>query len=265
MKARTTATIPLDIIESVIEVIATDEDTRSLEAVSQTCHTLLPLCRKHIFSTIRLSHKSDHSRHFNDLLSTNPDIARYVKHLEYGLNNPSDDHQQGLDVLQKHSDLRSVHLWSQERADWSAFPASIRSSLLSLIQLPTITHLRIRSFMNFPATALLNCHNLIDLQMELLEITSAEVKHISIRDKIPTPISLNAEGDSCSALEALLQTAGPEPGPIVDFSLLQSASFDVEIRGDILIVQEVIKTTTQLQSLFIFSECITTYIMIWKA
>ncbi|KAF8968573.1 hypothetical protein BDZ97DRAFT_1799087, partial [Flammula alnicola] len=255
MKYRTTATIPLDIIESVIEAIAIDEDTRSLKAISQTCHTLLTLCRKHIFSTIQLSHKSDNSRHFNDLLSTSPDIARYVKHLEYFLDNPTDDDQKVLDVLQKHSDLRSVHLWSQRGTDWSAFPASIRSSLLSLIQLPTITHLRIRCFTKFPATALLHCHNLIDLQMEWLEITSPEAKHVSIRDKIPTPISLNAETGCYSALEALLQTAGPEQGPIVDFRLLQSASFEVEFTREILIVQEVIKTTTQLQSLFIFSEC----------
>ena len=94
--------------------------------------------------------------------------------------------------------------------------ASSKSSLVSLIQLPTVTHLDIYSFKGFPATALSGCSNLIDLQLRELELVPPEVNQVISVSKIPTPVSLYIRTKDCGltarALAALLNSASLKSG-----------------------------------------------------
>ena len=58
------------------------------------------------------------------------------------------------------------------------FPESIRSILVFLIQLPTVTHLDIDDIIGFPVSALSGCSNLIDLKLGKLELAPTEVNQV---------------------------------------------------------------------------------------
>ena len=257
MESRTT--LPLDILLYIIELLASSgdgEDIKCLQILSRSCKSMVPLCRKHLFSSLRLSSKLDSDR-FSDLLSKIPDIVCYVRSLDYGVCNPITDRESNiLDMLKERSPLRSVELWSQSHLDWKDIPESIRSSLVSLIHLPTVTRLEIYSFKGFPAMALSGCGNLTNLRLREVDLVPPEVGQVISRSKIPTPVSLY-----CCSVEygldarALLNSASlHEGGPIVDLSLLITAGFDVGFDGDVDHVNELIKVTTRLEYLYITSE-----------
>jgi hypothetical protein len=239
-------TLPMDILLYIIELLAggDDGDMKTLQILSQACKSMVPLCRNHLFSSLQFRSKSS-SECFSDLLSKNPDIACYVKSLIYRIYYHVSDHELNvLDMLKKRSSLQSIEI-SSPGLDWNDLSESIRSSLVSLIQLPTVTHLSILSIKQFPAMALSGCSNLIDLQLRDMKLAPPGVDLIS-RSKIPTPVSLYID-ETTSGVAAYLNSAGDEP--IVDFSRLQKAKFVVKSRRDIVQVNELIKEATRLEYL----------------
>ena len=246
-------TLPLDILLYIIDLLACGDDGNiaSLQTLSLACKFMVPLCRKHLFSSLRL--RESNSKRLSDLLSKNPDIARYVKSLIYNVYKTISDHELNvLDILKERSSLKSISLVSEPGFNWNNLPESIRSSLVSLVQLPTVTFLNIHSFRGFPATGLSGCGNLIDLQFGELEF-APEVYQVISRSKIPTPASLFIRNKTYG-LATLFRSASPHSGgPIVDLSRLQKAVFNVESRGDIVQVNELIKLMTQLEYLNIIT------------
>ena len=244
-------TIPLDILLYIIDLLAggDDEDVKSLQMLSQACKSMVPLCRKHLFSSIRLISESKSER-FSDLLSKNPDIARYVRTLYYSFFHIPQAHELNtIEILKERSPLHAIQLSSRRDWDWNDFPESIRSSLVSLFQLPTVTFLGIYLFNEFPATALSGCGNLIDLQLGCLKLDPPKVNQVISRSKITTPVSLCIKKETYG-LADLLNSASLHLGdPIVDLSRLQKAEFDVESRDDLAQVYELIKATTRLEYL----------------
>ena len=252
-------TLPLDILLHIIDLLTgrDDEDVKSLRILSQVCKSMVPLCRKHLFSSLSL-HNELNSERFSGLLLKNPDIACYVRSLHYIVCLPISDHELNiLDILKKRSSLQSIELWSLE-VEWNNLAESMRSSLVSLIQLPTVTSLSIESFKGFPSTALSGCGNLIYLRLGELNLAPPEVNQVISRNKIPAPLSLIIITKSLSdtySLAYLLNSAGLHAdGPIVDFSRLQKADFQVNSRDDINQVNELIKVTTRLEYMKILSE-----------
>ena len=208
-------TLPLDVLLHIIELLAaTDDDSiKSLQILSQTCKFMVPICRKHLFSSLHfISTSSILFERLSDLLSENPDIARYVRSLNYRMYyaSISRDHElTTLNILKVRSPLKSIEL-SSPRANWNDYPESIRLSLLSLIELPTVTHLNIFNFGRFPATALSGCTNLMNLQFGYIELIFPdwEFDHVISRSKIPTPAFLNI-GRGASGLLPILHAGGP--------------------------------------------------------
>ena len=249
-------TLPLDILLYIIDLLACgdNEDIKSLKILSQTCKSMVPLCRKHFFSSLFL-HSELYSERFSDLLSKNPDIARYVTRLFYSVYIPVSDHELNiLDMLKGHSSLQSIIL-SSSGLDWNNLNESIRSSLVSLIQLPTITHLY-TNFKGFPETVLSGCSNLIDLELGKFKLAPPEVNQVISRTKIPTPVSLHIYGTAHDDLKALLvNSATLHAGdPIVDFSRLQKAYFLLESQDSFFLVNGLIKVITRLEYLEIHGE-----------
>ena len=252
MEPRTT--LPLDIFSYIIDLLAggdvgDDRDIKSLQILSQACKSMVPLCRKHLFSSLYIFRELDSER-FSNLLSKNPDIACYVRSLNYGVYNSLTDHELNIfDMLKECSSLHSIRLQSFP-GHWVNLPESV----VSLIQLPTVTHLDIEYFKGFPVTVLSGCSNLIDLRLGRLELVPPEVNQVISRSEISSPVSLYI-GIQTYGLASLLNSASLHGGgPIVDFSRLQKASFNVEFRGDISQINELIKATTRLEYLYIASE-----------
>jgi len=248
-------TLPLDILLYIIDLLAADrnyEDIKSLKILSQVCKSMVPLCRKHLFSSLILHSELDSER-FSNLLSKNPDIARYVRFLVYVVYNPISDHELNvLDMLKKRSPLQSIQLSS---LSWNAdLPELMRSSLVFLIQLPTVTFLNIHTFEGFPATALSGCGNLIDLHLGKLNMAPPEVNQVISRSKIPTPASLVISSDSYGSAALLNSASLHAGGPIVDFSRLQKVMFDVECRGGMDQINGLIKVTTRLEGFYLNGE-----------
>jgi hypothetical protein len=242
-------TLPLDILLYIIDLLADNADFKSLQILSQTCKSLVPPCRKHLFSSLYL-HSTLNSERFSDLLSNNPDLAGYVRSLNYSVYRPIGDHVLNiLDMVKERSSLRLIEL-SGLGLDWNKLTESIRSSLISLIQLPTVTSLNIRSFKRFPATALSGCGNLIVLRLGELNLVPPEVNQVISRSRIPKPVFLSKT--NTYDLSALLNSANlhADDDPIVDFSRLQKAQFDLKSRGDIDQVNELIKLRTRLEYLY---------------
>ena len=244
--------LPLDILLYIIDLLA--EDVNSLRILSLTCKSMVPLCRKHLFSYLSLaSHPLKILKRFNDLHSTNPDIARYVRRLDYIACIPVfTEELKFLHILTEHSSLQRIRLRSLRSSwPWNNLPNSLRSSLISLIQLPTVFHLDIEDLNGFPATALSGCSNLIDLWLRNLEFSPPEVNQVISRSKVPTPVSLHIRGPreaSSYDFAAFLSSASLHTGgPIVDFSRLQKAEFDVSSRDDIDHVNKLITATTRLE------------------
>ena len=234
------------------------KDVKSLWTLSQACKYMVPLCRKHFFSSLCVGSNSK-SVGFSNWLLKNPDIARYMKSLYYGVYCiPSSGHGLNiLNVLKKYSSLMSIVqfvLLSSRDFGWNNLTDSIWSSLVSLIQLPTVSSLGIYSFNGFPATALSECGNLINLCLGELSLAYAEVNQVISHSKIPTLVSLYINTDTCG-LAALLNSASLHAGgPIVNFSHLQKAKFHVQSSDDIDQVNELIRVTTQLEYLQISGE-----------
>ena len=243
-------TLPLDILLYIIDLLAggDDEDIESLQNLSQVCKSMVPLCRKHLFSSLLLHYSKEDSERFSNLLLMNPEIARYVRNLNYRFYPPLSDHELNiLDVLKKRSSLQSIRLSSPGMIEWNYLPESVQSSLVFLIQLPTVTRLDIDDIIGFPATALSGCSNLIDLRLGELKLAPPEVNQVILRSKITTPVSLHMWRTTLG-LAALLDSASLHAGgPIIDFSRLQKAKFRVESQDDIGQVNELIKVTSRLE------------------
>src|SRR6266498_1377541 len=87
---------PLEVIEQVIDAL--QEDPAALKACSQTCSSLLPLCRKYLFQSIQLTPRPWSPSQlprlpriiilFGRLLDSNPRIADYVQNLTYQTETP---------------------------------------------------------------------------------------------------------------------------------------------------------------------------------
>ena len=247
--------LPLDILLYIIDFLAggDDEDAKFLLILSQTCKSMVPLCRKHLFSSIHLRSVCISNR-FSDLLSNNPGIAHYVRSFDYAVYYiiPIGGHELNIiDILKERSPLRSIRLSSRQFLDWNDFPESIRSSLVSLFQLPTVTFLGISSFKRFPTTAVSGCGNLTDLQLGDLKLYPPEVNQVILRSKIPTPVSLFINSGTYGLASLLNSTSLHAGGPIVDLSSLQKAKFDVKYRCDLVKVCELIKVTTNIERLCI--------------
>ena len=242
-------TLPLDILLNIIDLLADgdDEGIKSLRTLSQACKCMVPICRKHLFSSLRLCGELNSER-FSDLLSKNQDIALYVRNLDYKVHclQISDHELNILDLLKKHSSLQSIRLSSPGSTEWNDLPESIRSSLVFLMQLPTVTRLDIGDI-RCPATALSGCSNLIDLRLGELKLAPPEVNQIISRSKIPTPVFLFM-WRTTHGLAVLLNSANLHAGgPIIDFSRLQKAEFHVEYQDGIGRVNELIKVTSWLE------------------
>ena len=95
------AIFPLEIEEIILDRLAEDDkDHLALKMCSLVCQAFLPICRKHIFESIRVAHASDDHNlpvtssptivtihAFERLLRETPEIADYIRKSDFCIRN----------------------------------------------------------------------------------------------------------------------------------------------------------------------------------
>ncbi len=269
--------LPYDILATIVDQLTLDrvgelfENRLALRTLSQTCKLMVPMCRRHLFSSISLEgDKNVKSQNLLNLLREKPEIASYVRELQYRISPRwySGYYDDGiLEALLRYSTLpgilsplRRISLISHHLlgpGQWSSQTASIRHLLISLIRLPTITELLFSGFEGFPADSLALCGSLRRLQLDHLGEFVLDVGNAStLSCRIPTPLSLDFSTTSYTNLAIIMGLGGPEkvpsiPGPIIDFSLLQEATFAICDPPGVVGVCNLLKTTRKLERLSI--------------
>ncbi|KJA21707.1 hypothetical protein HYPSUDRAFT_67629 [Hypholoma sublateritium FD-334 SS-4] len=264
--------LPYDIMKSIADQIALEvqvgerTDARpTLQALSLTCKHMVPVCRRHLFSSIQLSSYSSNPncKKLLILLRENLEIASYVRKLTYCVKMLADEHEDGvLEVLLRHSTfLHSISLLANANSPdaWNAQPEPTKTLLISLIQLRTITHLHFRSFHGFfPYNQLSFCSGLRSLELQYMApllLGDISPVNVTASPQIPALQSLINNDAPYHALGILMDaTKGPNAlGPIIDFSCLQKADLTIHSRAQADRIGELrlFETAKQLQELII--------------
>lgn len=252
--------VPFDILAYITNILAVESDYETLQAFSCTCKFMVPICRQYLFSSVRLSNStSPEEIGLTHFLSGSPDTTCRIKKLVYFFETSTPTPQDVLDIFKvmrsQSTSLQSISLSSYGWPNWNALREPTKSLLISLIQLPTVTHLELGIIKHFPLVALSLCSGLTDFSVSTYpyEATSPHSDQIITRSKIPSPVSLHIRG-FYSPISVLMRPPSSDAiDPIMDFSRLEKASFNICADSEASQMAELLKTATQLRTLSI--EC----------
>ncbi|KAF9485564.1 hypothetical protein BDN70DRAFT_916944 [Pholiota conissans] len=176
-------TIPLDIVETIVDILCTDpSNIPTIRACSLVCPAFIPICRKHIFASVIIedrfkapSSKPQTSpiQRLNCVLSTSPEIADYIRHLDLNYHVRYNGFEDESAVFTKIKSLRSLAIrysFGNSIHAWNDSP--MRTVLLHLFRLPSLTKLILRGLNLFVLTDLAACVNLEDLEIRNVTTTS---------------------------------------------------------------------------------------------
>ena len=169
---------PPEIVNEIIDTL--QDDLPALKACSQTCQSLLPLCRRHIYRTISLTRRQDRGhrsrmlKSLSLLLDNNADIAHYVRNLVYEIDH-NDEEDDNVRVLEKLHPVQTLDL-DGSGAYWNTLHSPMQEAFLRLIHSRSLTRLRISCFWNFPVTTFIPCITLTDLAINSLGLMAAATK-----------------------------------------------------------------------------------------
>ncbi|CAA7269171.1 unnamed protein product [Cyclocybe aegerita] len=230
--------IPLDIIELIMEQLANDGDTmstRALKASALACRAFLLICRKHIFSSIRLDgQEGDWSIHeFKRILERNPAVARYVRKLHY-FNDFSS--KRGPRILRHLRRVRELTIgsvdrmeYSPSRKDWKTFSPPFRQSLRYFIQYNDIVALSLVSISNLPMYILWSFPNLVDLELFNVAVAGETwPKKFKGSERPPELSILRVRHWSIRAMQDILCAVEGGASQVCDLSGLQDLYLETE-------------------------------------
>ena len=253
---------PLEIIAEIIKDL--QDDISTLEACSQTCSLLLPLCRKYIFRSIRITPRSYSQinlprviKLFGILLSNNPGISDLVRNLEFRMRWLDVEDDDVPRVLGRLHHLQSVELNGGHMiTSWNELRQPFREALLRLIQLPSVSRLKIALICDFPITTFFPCMNLADLTLALLKRpTTAESyeKDLSALEGAPQLQSFSFSLNCGSYAMHLLNARRPNGVRVLDFRTVRTLSVVANDNRDLMAIQAFIRVTEKLETLIYVS------------
>ena len=226
--------LPFDIIENIVGILIDDvKGLQYVKALSLTCPSFLPCCRKHIFSCIEI--KIDSTRPstqyptaeaFERLLLDTPPIAKCVRHLTIHITQHRHSTHSFDQVGRQLTRLRSltVSLWHHSRPsanNWNNIPSSMQSSLINLMHLPTLSNLYLESIRNFPIFNLITCASLKHLFVKDLDVSyEDEEGPFSLLHK---PMQLQSLDIEISGWQTpgLIAARCADGRPVIDFTCLE--------------------------------------------
>ena len=190
-------TVPVDILEHVVDILAADDDQISIKAFSLVCHSVLHFCRKHIFKTIIIDTNYPEDKQSASvlllcrLICNAPHIADYVRVLIMDIYTDSErlcsKYPDFAYILGKFNHIQSLTIFNTKhsrgylRLYWYGIEEPLQRAILHLVQLDTLTALHL-GFMRLPIT-----------KMEL----SANLQRLELDDV--GPLTLRAEDNATSS------------------------------------------------------------------
>jgi hypothetical protein len=236
---------PFDIVALIIDVVGENKDTKLLKELALVSHSFLKICNKHLFTTIALhdavpNWRASSKNGFVKLLKSRPDIVKYIRKLTYNVsqNNLHCFHTTlpgELDDLRLSpilpNFLRTIPQLNcltinASQLDWMALDSPLRSALLHLMHLPTVTHIDLSFIKNFPLSSLTPCINL-----QRLDILYLEFLRPCEEDDSPEILQLEMPrirrfytSDSSTLTKKLLHAKTQDGRPAFDFTDLKQLS-----------------------------------------
>jgi len=249
---------PLEVIEQIIDAL--QDDISSLKACSQTCLSLLPLCRKYLFQSIKLTPRPGPPPQlprlpryivlFGRLLDSNPGIADYVRNLVYQAEIPDFEDDDVARVLERLHRVQFLQLIGVGVV-WDTLRPRFRESLSNIIQSRSVIRLEISQVINFPITTFIPCINLLDLTLNELQgaVVESHEQESSMSETIPQLQSFSFGVGDGEYVNALLKARRSNDLPMLDFSNLRTLNANVENPSDLVATHALIKATEKLETL----------------
>ena len=226
--------IPLEIEETILDLLAEDDEGHSaLKTCSLVCHAFLPICRKHIFENIVLNAHNSFSSNihaFERLVRETPEIADYVRKLDYTIRNSDLTSSPILESLKRVSRLEFLTVRRQgwnTGFGWRNCP--IRPAFLHLLHLPTLTHLKLSEIEDFVASDLIPCVNLRYLDIGIYMSGAYETTFPAVFPKHSIHLNEFLAGIRTSVLiMKLCKAQRPDGQPIINFGSLSKITVAID-------------------------------------
>ena len=258
--------LPPEILSEVVDGLG--DDLFALEACSQTCRALLPLCRKKVFRTIELGPQDrsasaqgqGHQRiivSFGRLLDSNLEIANHVREV-FLIIEPADLEDDSIPrAVDRLNRVQSLCLYTSNRVslDWETeMLNSIQQSLSRLIQSPTLTSLDIDRISNIPISTYITCVNLSHLS--LWSVGSKPAQDLDLGSYSPTAVPrlkfLAFGASSTGYVEQLIRGRCSNGAPVMDFRSLGELKVHVHTASDLAAVHQIMKIVERLE-IFVYA------------
>jgi hypothetical protein len=221
------STFPLEIEEMILDSVTDDEGHSALKTCSLVCQAFLPICRKHIFESIIITGQGPKypstTQAFERLLRETPEIADYIRKLDYKIQVTDVSSPSIQDSLKQISRLEFLTVRGHTSFNWSNNP--IRPALLHLLHLPTLIHFKVISVDDFILSDLIPCVNLKYLDFGSYATVAAETTLHAALSEHSILLDEFWVGFRCPAVIMKLCTARRSDGrTIIDFGSLSKVT-----------------------------------------
>ncbi|KAF9559152.1 hypothetical protein CPC08DRAFT_709047 [Agrocybe pediades] len=230
----------------------------ALRALALTSKSTLPMCRRHLFSSVVLvAAFEDMTERLDAVLQANPEIASYVKTFIYSMErfDASEHEQRILQVLGRApTSVMQFIVLHGSPVDWGMLSETTQNGIIRLLQIPTVSRLHLQYLHKLPTFILAFCRNLRHLGIrgvtgtdvvppryigQLSQLTPSEIPHI---------IKLEEAQHFHHFLELMLQPSDMiAGGPNVQLEKLQEFGLGIHRGRGLNICYDVLKATRELR------------------
>ncbi|KIM40560.1 hypothetical protein M413DRAFT_445997 [Hebeloma cylindrosporum] len=251
--------LPLDVYGLILDSLAEDDEGPTIQACSLVSRAFLPLARKHFFASVVINspfvptdrrYRSQDA--FVHLLERKPELGEYVRKVDYCIE--ADDHiiPPILGALAKLTKVKSLAIWhhSNDKLRWRTQNWPIGAVLLHLMQLPTLSHLKLHWIENFPVSDLIRSSSLEHLEIEDIEFAAVIPTSTSPLPRESIHLREYAVGPRCaSATRTLSDVKRPDGFPILDFTRLIKVTANCDREEDIDAIRTIFIQAERLEEI----------------
>ncbi|KAF8810936.1 hypothetical protein BYT27DRAFT_7336460 [Phlegmacium glaucopus] len=226
--------LPLEVIGEIIHQVTAEDDSRlsSTKACALVCHSILPLCRNHIFASVTLNPRQASAFPTRDsddidyLLSKSPHLAVYIRKMVYHIDAKETFTKKwsssAMSVFKKLVKLQALsicYIRLGRQLDWML--PQTRQGLLPLLHFPTLTDISLCGIENllfgrFGRIGFLECSTDVGRFLEALPTTPVMLEQLIIERQ-----------NSVNFVQRLCHARRPDRKPIIDFSSLKKIVAEV--------------------------------------
>ena len=248
--------LPLEIEELILNILSeNDKGHSTLKTCSLVCQAFLPICRKHIFESIFLHSYTNSATNFGRLLRETPEIADYIRQLEFTIDVAVFAIPSFQESLKRISRLEFLRVQPCHSAiplptlNWCNI--QVRPLLLHLLHLPTLTHFKLNNFNDFVVSDLIPCVNLKHFDIRCMTVAAENTFPATLPEHSIKLNKLVALSGSSSTIMKLCTDRRPDGQPIIDFGSLSKITVDINKSNEGEAAQELFRHCRVLTNAYI--------------